>query len=231
MTCAHCCFSCGERGSFMSQEDFNAALELCKQNEQYITIGGGEPTLHPKFKEFLMQAIWELADVSYDMGSPAVTLVTNGSNTEVALTLAKLARTGVIAAALSQDEYHDPIDGHVVSAFTKEKRFNEFGGPARGDDHDCREIRRARSDNIMAIGRAKRWGTRKDFGCECDGIFINPKGIVYPCGCRKNPLGHIRSGNLPLVSEHFQDYCYKSKSYKDEVIPSMKERAERLGTV
>jgi MoaA/NifB/PqqE/SkfB family radical SAM enzyme len=48
----------------MSRKDFESAIALAKQYEQTITIGGGEPTLHPHFKEFLFHAVWELSKTS-----------------------------------------------------------------------------------------------------------------------------------------------------------------------
>lgn len=100
MTCAHCCFACTSRGKDMSVEDFHAAIQLAKEQAQHVTIGG-EPTLHPRFKEFLMHAVWELAGVGYDMGMTAVHMVTNGSNTELALNIARLAQQGVICGSKS----------------------------------------------------------------------------------------------------------------------------------
>jgi len=50
MACAHCCFSCTGKGTFMSQEVFDKALEIAKEYNMTVTLGGGEPTLHPKIE-------------------------------------------------------------------------------------------------------------------------------------------------------------------------------------
>ena len=78
MECAHCCFADGPRGTqFMSRETFNKALALAVEAEQNITLGGGEPTLHPLLFEFIGKAIVDLINVSDSLGCPAVHIVTN----------------------------------------------------------------------------------------------------------------------------------------------------------
>ena len=96
MTCRHCCFACTAKGTDMSRETFHKAIALASEHESGITIGGGEPTLHPLFQEFLMHAVWELAAQSNSNGMPAVFLVTNGTNESISCTLAQLAERGVI---------------------------------------------------------------------------------------------------------------------------------------
>ena len=92
MSCEHCGMNCTEVGEDMSLEVFEACLLEC---DEMLPIGGGGPTIHPEFNNFLLKAI---GAVDY------VWLATNGSMTETALTLAKLAKRGVIGCALSLDE-------------------------------------------------------------------------------------------------------------------------------
>jgi len=213
MTCSHCCFACTSRGKDMTREDFQAAITLAKDYNAMITIGGGEPTLHPFFREFVMYAVWELEGISHDNGMPAVGMVTNGSNTDIALVIAKLAQRGVISAAVSKDRYHDPIDERVYKAFTKEK--NQFG-VVTADDHDCRSVN-DRDGYILPAGRAKQWGNHPFSKCICDSVFVKPSGHVYPCGCCKHSLGHVRE-TVALKHEHFEGYCERDEKYKKEVL-------------
>jgi MoaA/NifB/PqqE/SkfB family radical SAM enzyme len=125
MTCEHCCFSCNAQGDDMSKEVFHAALELCSEYDSYVTLGGGEPTLHPNFREFLIEAIAELEHT--------LLVVTNGSVKRHALLLAKLARREVIQAELSRDDWHDDIDWEVVEATVLEIEPN-------GNDCACSDI-------------------------------------------------------------------------------------------
>lgn len=69
----------------MSKEVFQAAVKLNWDRGDVITLGGGEPTLHPQFWEFF-GLMW--AHVDLDM-PPYI--VTNGSNTEISLALASFA--------------------------------------------------------------------------------------------------------------------------------------------
>lgn len=68
MLCRHCGFACTARGHDMSPEHFHKAIALAAEYEQHVTIGGGEPTLHPHCKEFMQHAQWELAHVSESSG-------------------------------------------------------------------------------------------------------------------------------------------------------------------
>lgn len=216
MTCAHCCFACTAKGSDMTRETFQAAIQLAKAHTQHVTIGGGEPTLHPLFKEFLMHSIWELSQLGNESGLPAVHMVTNGSNTEIALNIASLAQQGVITAAVSHDEYHDPIDPRVYRAFENPKR--DFYEARNSKNHDYRSVNGG-GRLIVPVGRAKKWGNHPTAKCVCDTVFIRPSGKGYPCGCCRTSLGHVSNCD-GLTYEHFDGHCEKSQAYKD----AMRER-------
>lgn len=216
MTCKHCCFACTAKGTDMSRDTFHKAIALARDHESNITIGGGEPTLHPLFKEFLWHAIWELASVSNYQGNPAVFMVTNGSNTDTAITLARLAQRGVIGCRVSKDQYHDPIDPKVFAAFKKPDR-DYYAPTSHRDEYDCRDIGNDPT-YIQAMGRAKNWGNRSQTeGC-CGGLFVTPRGNLYACECKKVKLGTI-SEPLGVVYEHFYGgHCSQSEGYKTEVL-------------
>ncbi len=172
----------------MSAETFRRVLDLAEQEQAPITLGGGEPTLHPRFMDFLWWAIRRQAPLTYEMGMPAVGLVTNGSQTAIALELAALARVGVICASVSRDEFHDPIDPKVYRAFEPSQ-----------EPGDCRRI--SRPGLIVPAGRAQNWGNHPFKRCVCEGPFIVPTGEIYSCGCRVNRLGCVRDDNPHLPME------------------------------
>ena len=228
MLCAHCCFACTAKGTDMAEETFKQAITLACEHESSITIGGGEPTLHPLFQNFLMHAVWELASQSNSQGGPAVFLVTNGTNESASVTLAHLAERGVIGCRLSQDQYHDQslVTDRVRAAFRKPKR--DYHTPSNfRDEYDCRDVETPLERfQVQQMGRGKSWGGKsmKD-GC-CGGLFCTPRGNLYACECKRVKLGTVADPR-DVISEHLSSgYCSRSSYYKDEITPMMKEREE-----
>ena len=192
MQCSHCCMSATSEGKDMSLEVFKAAIQL----DECATLGGGEPTLHPQFEKFLFLA---MANCEY------VWLATNGSNTEIALSLAKLAKKGIIGCDLSQDDFHDPIDQEVIDAFTIGKNVTTCYGC---ETHDLRGIRNV-NNHVLNVGRAKEGGIGWEEGCGCEDIFIDTDGNAHRCGCLGSPIiGDVFNGieNLELGN-----CCYRIK--------------------
>jgi MoaA/NifB/PqqE/SkfB family radical SAM enzyme len=189
----------------MTMETFKASLDAAMEyGYEHITIGGGEPTLHPDFEKMLLLAIATVEDVF---------IITNGSQTDRALALAKLAKKGVIGAELSQDEWHDDIDTYVVEAFTKD--------PGKKFDTDRRGIRRS-TGTIARRGRAARGSFIAEYEtsdhCACYGSpFVDPMGDVHQCGCPKSPIvGDVVGGFDPLDDWDDGDtwQCYREAAKK-----------------
>jgi organic radical activating enzyme len=161
----------------MSRKIWDAALKLvsAEYGDENISIGGGEPTLHPQFWNYLIDAI-----ATFDY----VWLATNGSQTDTALKLAKLAAKGVIGCALSQDEYHDPIDPKVVAAFWEGQRKNDAKRFSYGSDEkpDGREIRNVTRDpsHLSPFRDPEDGGDSEN--CPCDTVIIKPDGKIRFCG-------------------------------------------------
>ena len=145
MECAHCCYSCTAKGRDMTGKTFRAAVAwaLDYEGDETISLGGGEPTIHPKFWEFIGLA---LGNFTY------VWLATNGKETETALNLARMARRGVLAVALSQDEYHEEIDPRVIGAFMEGRK--PYPSHFQEENHDYREIRDV-TQKVIKAGRAE----------------------------------------------------------------------------
>lgn len=192
MHCSHCDMNCTEKGEDMTIDTFRSVFDKCEL--ETVTIGGGEPTIHPLFTQMLFEAIGN---------SDYVWLATNGSKTEIALTLAKMAKKGVIGVALSRDIYHDPIDERVIDAFTKPQ--HQFCD----DSHDGREIRDVTGKEVKA-GRC-------DFGsdkCICEDLIVKPDGTLKACGCEDAPsFGNVNDEiNIPENWE--SGTCHKKQGTK-----------------
>lgn len=192
MKCIHCGFSCSPRKKrFMTMNNFRKAV---KMDDESVVIGGGEPTLHPLFWEILGYAIGH---------SQYVWLATNGSQTDTAISLARMAEKGVIGCALSLDHYHDEISDRVIEAFKNDKSWSR-------DDRDLREIRDV-FYSVKYAGRAKASGvyTETD-GCICDGMIADPDGVLFSCGCKKLVIGRIDSG-FNKAGKFMYDYIYRTQ--------------------
>ena len=181
--CAHCAGAYTAEGRDMSWKVFKAAVDM---DVESVVLGGGEPTLHRQFGRFLLYAI---AKAEY------VWMATNGSQTEMSIMLAKLARKGVLGVALSQDSHHDPIDAEVRQAFQKEPSLHRYGET----DNDQREIRCVDGKEIMQ-GRCD-WG--EEDACVCSGLIVKPDGRIYMCGCPEAPqVGHVFKGFTDYDSQY-----------------------------
>jgi len=202
MRCAHCCGDYGPVGKHMSKSVFVKALELASSTNSLIAIGGGEPTLHPRFWEFIGLALG--ISNSYDIESP-VWMATNGSLKKTSLMLAGMAKHGVIGVALSLDDYHDPIDNEVVKAFTKEKDNTRSFSRCAHDD-DLREIRDVTGKEVNA-GRCN-FGAQR---CVCPDLIVEVDGTLRPCGCENAPVfGTVFNPRVPY------DWYNAGECYFDE---------------
>lgn len=195
MACEHCGFDCSEAGDDMDIETFRNALE---HDGESVVIGGGEPTIHPLFWQFIGES---LAATDY------LWLATNGKETKTALALAKIAKRGVLRCDLSRDDYHEDIDPDVVEAFTKDKKPDLGFYANRENTPDMRGIRDV-SGNEVNSGRC-------DFGkdgCVCADLLVIPGGNVLACGCDGSPLlGNVNSG-FTYPEEWEWGECYKQQS-------------------
>ncbi len=208
-TCAHCCFACGKAGEDMPRETFAAAIQIAQDHGEYITLGGGEPTLHREFSDFLDFALrkeWEIRPL----------VVTNGTNRRVALKLARMAQEGAISAALSRSRWHreqrlQPAP-EVVEAFTPPPRPFGLGyGVIRSD---LREIRVTPEHQIAAIGRAADWGD--DNQCCCDNLFVTPDGRLWSCGHRDESFGTVHDPRIPNEYWQRDTHCSRFKADADD---------------
>jgi hypothetical protein len=185
---------------------------------QYITIGGGEPTLHPNFWEIMGVA---LKMFPFDMENfvPSVAIVTNGSVEKTSIRLANMAKNGEISATLSADQYHA---GYMVSQATRDA----FGQPAyirsrdeSSEQHDFRDVRG--SVFPIPVGRAKTTGvghSSQKNRCICSCLFIKSSGSIHFCGCPSSPrIGNVFEGLsdygnyiLSMEDDEYERYsCYR----------------------
>ena len=188
MSCEHCGMNCTHKGEDMSEEILKAALDL--DMSSHVTIGGGEPTIHPKFKDFLFTCLGHNY-VDY------IWMITNGSMTETSIALARLSNEDRFQCALSQDCFHDEICCTVVDEFNRNNL----------------EIR----DNTESLSNAGRcdWGNDS---CICSDIVIKTDGTIKGCGCDDAPvIGDVHHGLYHEFKDYWEiGECCKDQEEPEE---------------
>lgn len=191
MLCAHCCFRCKARGTDMSRETFLAAVRMAYDHGTSITIGGGEPTLHPLLFDFI-----GIAAAHCEETAPWV--ITNGKRKREALQLVHLMTQGTIGAELSRDQYHELVDSRVIEEFTR----------LRATRNNVRILKAGRAiDNNVYT---------EDNSCACDDLFVTPNGRLWQCGHKKKSLGTVFDPEVP--SHLFSDGRCSLKPVQEEEV-------------
>ena len=168
-------------------------FDRCLDCENYCILGGGEPTLHPEFYQFLSMSLVRCNNVW---------LATNGSQTTIALFLAELNKlpSELFSCDLSQDWCHDQIDQDVVNAFSP--------------DHI-----RDTSEHHIKGGRCQEDYMYDD--CPCEGPQVYPNGNIALCGCDNAPIiGHICQEGPPLYMDGLS--CWKQRAEYPDIVKELK---------
>ena len=163
---------------------------------EYVTIGGGEPTLHPNFWEILGLCLGNFENVW---------MATNGTQTGIAVSLANMAKKGVLGVALSLDRYHDSdmVDPRVHRAFGSTEVRSLCG--ANQNSNDLREIRTVPASRLIKAGRCT-WGIDE---CCCDDLIIMPDGRIKMCGCdHAHTVGRLPAG---FFSDDFMQWYQENE--------------------
>lgn len=193
MSCEHCCFDCSLEGDDISLVNFKKAIALTMEVEDYLTIGGGEPTIHPRFLDILKISIAHYIKNMPCFETP-IHIITNGSQDDIMLFLYGISsqNDSILGVSLSRDLYHEPISETVKKLKNK--------GNFRVKDQP----------RVAARGRASDWGEEY---CACSDILIDPKGVMRFCGCEDSEIiGNI--SDKKITEKLVKVINYKSeKSY------------------
>jgi hypothetical protein len=197
MECPHCCRSCTSEGENRPFRTFKKIID--EYVDSHVAIGGGEPTLHPRFWDMLMYAVGRCYD--------GVWLSTNGSIKDTALTLAKLAKKEIIGCDLSLDEAHDRtmVADEVIDAFEalphaiRDVFHKGIDGPPIGPIAVGRALENYDPENMR----------KPEDECICPGPLYMPNGDVLWCGCPGAPvIGNVHKG-FEIPDDFYEsDECY-----------------------
>lgn len=225
MSCAHCCFACTADGEDMSLATFREALAMGE--DAHLTLGGGEPTLHKDWDTMLLESLGNTSG-PYDDGS--LFIATNGSITKRALVLAKLAKSKVLEAQLSRDEYHDEIDQSVVDAFENIESEDRYSRSphlgVRNTTMYSEPKPYGRAIELLCLDEDEDAHERDGTDCMCSTTFVKPNGDIHQCGCPDSPkIGHTSTG----YDSPQEDECCKSSYFINSCLePEHKGKYEHL---
>jgi len=187
----------------MSLYDFRRGLRWAGE---YITIGGGEPTIHPDFKEMINIAL----DEKWSGNIESITVIHNGKFAKMSKWLYNLTMDGVIDGHLSLDQYHDPIDQAVEDMWRRSSRIwntteRREAQPAGRAIEEVYGYSQEDEDYAECV---------QDADCMCSTQLIKPDGKIYQCGCEDAPVvGDLESGPDIWVSD-----CHRSPEFQHEVL-------------
>lgn len=160
---------------------------LMGADDEYVTLGGGEPTLWKLFPEALD---W-IEDMLYGMRFlTSVLMITNGTryrNTMRAIRFMEntqdLGEKEFQVVLSAFDGYHDDSKIHpkILEYFTR-RQSAESRRTVLGKREYVRTVTR-----VMARGRGKNIRGAEDF-CGCPDIFAQPDGKIRLCGCPEAPI-------------------------------------------
>lgn len=190
MRCGHCCMNATTKGEDMSWDVFLDAIELC---DEYLTLGGGEPTLWIHFKDmidYFDEKLW------YNNYIYNILMITNGTkyrNIFKYINLMEKFNEFTTDEKLSiylsyNDGYHDDSKIHpkILNYFLHKK-------------DNFRTV-----NTIYKVGRGKDIGTES--GCGCSDCIVKPNGTIRWCLCENAPvIGTVRNG---IVNNDYNGMCY-----------------------
>lgn len=225
MYCLHCCYSCGKHGKHADWETVVDMVAFAREHTEIITIGGGEPTLHPRFFDILKiclqdfdyvwmatngsqtATMWRLVNIMNDNDYPEGSCDEEDEDYDYRARNDCITSEGKLSVALSQDPWHDPIDARIVAYW--EKRAKDGWG--KHTNFEIRDVSKSRGGAIRT-GRAKRTGEGWGEQCVCGDLIVKPDGKVRMCGCEKSPIiGSIRNG----ISKTWEAWMSENEKYQD----------------
>lgn len=202
LECEHCCYSCGPYNKdYMSLRVFKKALKLCEKYDQNlsITLGGGEPLFHPKFREMFLRACGLLHK------GFTLSVITNGTDEveEKFLEIAPFSHVEEIYIAVSDDLFH----GYTVSEKVK-KAIKQYDIRIHGPQDIDQVIPVGRAVNIVDIETSENKNT-----CPCNDLTVDPHGNIYLCSHLDYKLGTVYNFNV----ERYEDLSEQEVTCSKEI--------------
>lgn len=220
--CAHCAFNCGPWNSDFMQEDVvNACFKLLDSNYfREVTLGGGEPSLHPSVIDLVMR-------LNRDYPSIHVGMVTNGTGDITVLKeLIRFSEFGNLSIRVSTDRYHKPPNIEVVELIKTFPLKAYLSHP----DHTWKPVPMGRGQKLVDRNADSTY-------CGETGITVSATGAFYPCCCGLSYEAKNRMRVQDVVIDRlcieaatqYAPHCLESsKRYEEWVSQGYKETLEFL---
>lgn len=237
MSCAHCCvdYGNGKRGKHMSWDTFIGAVHYTEAyGGEHITLGGGEISLHPKFRQ-MVQHVVEQTSMKLFMvtnGGKAINGVSKNIRWLIDYMESGLIEPDRLSVELSLDQFHDHVeDGQVLAYFTKwRSRRHGYG--------NYQMVRDVGNRRLMRGGRALKldlndyeWQEEcAEAQCICCDHQVYPDGRITGCGCPDSPtIAQIAYHGYDMVCDpndlpQTEDNCFSPSKIK------MKEEWDRANS-
>lgn len=194
MKCEHCCvdYGNGQRGRHMSWDTFLGAVNYTEAyGGEHITLGGGEISLHPKFRQMVKHIMEETSMNLFIVtnGGKAIDGVSKNIRWLIELMECGIYESDRIAVELSLDQFHDPVeDGQVLAYFTSyRRRPHGYGTYQMIRDVGDRKLMRGGRALNLGINDYEWQETPPEAQCICSDHQIYPDGRITGCGCPDSP--------------------------------------------
>jgi hypothetical protein len=212
---------------------FSAAWRLADNYDDYVTLGGGEPTLSRHFRKIFK---YLCDDITHD-DDKFVLVITNGSRYRNTMLMIKeferqrdYGDKEWLELEMSDpyDGYHDPskVDYRIQAWFERHPRrsgstYLQYTTP-----------RFRRSKVVTAQGRGVNIPGAEP-GCACEDRVVQPDGLIRVCGCKDAPIiGDVWEGYSDEADDYEQMTCWKEKERDDgniedcEAVPVLRGKEE-----
>ncbi len=193
---------------------FLRSIALEKHLRLNITMGGGEPTIHPNFLEFLMML--EARQKRLKQISK-IEVITNGKYRPAVMELLRRAAGNThIRAGISRDPWHEPIDPEMIELWKKESLKHE-------NIH-------FRTDGIIRLNNRGRAETMENIerieACSSNELFITPEGHLFACSCKKHSFGTVFTPRIPEEYYKRENKCSETAMWVDRTLCNESKMAD-----
>lgn len=210
MECAHCLYACKPgKGKHMSLSTFRKAVDIANDYESSITIGGGEPTLHP---DLLMMLGYCSLLTSDEYMTPF--MVTNGTCDEKTWrVLMRAKHMGNIDVRVSKDPWHDldMIQDYVWDDCDSQKLWwgNADDRPEYGSHTRTITPRGRAKANLEQLRNDSLNHGYDEFRIDpdsCMDVRVDPHGNVWADIDKPVKVGPLSEDNVSRAMEIISEY-------------------------